>query len=62
MYAKCADRIWEYMGIKWNYTVKVRTKNNKILGDIVSYLDMLKEDKVIEDFIFVIHKEKEENK
>jgi hypothetical protein len=50
------------MGIKWNYTVKVKSKNNKILGDIVSYLDMLKEDKVIEDFIFVIHKEKEEKK
>lgn len=48
--------------MKWNYTVKVRAKNNKILGDIVSYLDMLKEDGDIEDFMFVIHKEKEKKK
>jgi hypothetical protein len=46
--------------MKWNYTVKVKSRDNKILGDIVSYLGMLKEDKVIEDFMFVIHKEKGE--
>jgi hypothetical protein len=48
--------------MKWDYELKVKSKNNKFLGELTSYLDMLKDRGELEDFTYKIYKEKEAKK